>query len=226
MKAHLSIHDVAPDTLPQVAGILDALGGRNGPRVMLLVIPGLDWQPAELSQLRIWVAEGHVLAGHGWVHRVEKRKSFKHKLHGVLLSRFVAEHLSLDEKGICDLMQKNYDWFVRNGLPAPEHYVPPAWALGNLPVLKLAELPFRSVETLSGVWFPQEKAFRKMALLGYEADTSLRALFLKMFNAWNRRRARKGELLRISLHPDDLTLKLAAEILLDCQRYDCHPELS
>ncbi len=225
MKAHLSIHDLAPETLPRVKSMLEKLSNAGVGPVMLLVIPGLDWQPGELNQLRVWVEEGHVLAGHGWTHRVNRRRTLKHKLHGLFLSRYVAEHLSLNEQEILSLMQKNYDWFALNRLPSPSHYVPPAWALGSLPVSRLVNQPFRSVETLTGVWFPQEKVFRSMALLGYEADTVMRALFLKRFNSWNRRRASKGRPLRISLHPDDLSLKLASDILLDCQRYHCHSSL-
>lgn len=217
--AHISIHDVAPQTLSAVQAMLTRLAD-IGP-VMLLVIPGKNWSSADLNLLREWVAQGHVLAGHGWRHEVETRQTLTHKLHGTFISRYVAEHLSLDEKGIAQLMQRNYDWFITQGLPPPTHYVPPAWALGPISVSTLAALPFQSVETLSGIWRPQENTFKKTALLGYEADTFFRAGFLKMFNRLNRLRAADRSPIRLALHPYDFTYALAEDILNDCRRYRC-----
>lgn len=224
MKAHISIHDVAPDTLGLVNDILRRLEQAGIDKVMLLVIPGLNWSEDQVNVLLKWSAQGHVLAGHGWVHDVKNRRNAYHKLHGIFLSRYVAEHLSLKEDEIADLMQRNYDWFLHNNLPAPHHYVPPAWALGKISVSRLADLPFQSVETLRGFWFPKENEFRSRALLGYEADTAVRAFFLRNFNAWNRRKVRRSSPIRISLHPHDFSLKLSDQILLDCRRYTCHPQ--
>ncbi len=162
---------------------------------------------------------GHPLAGHGWVHRVERRKTMKHKLHGLLISRYVAEHLSRSNPEIVDLMRRCYDWFGEQGLRQPTHYVPPAWALGPLSREEMHALPFDSVETLRGVYFTREDRFQAMPLLGYEADTPLRAAFLKGFNRWNEQRAKKAELTRISLHPYDLELRLGEEIFRDLRTF-------
>jgi len=224
MNAHLSIHDVAPKTLGLVEDMLNRLEEIEITKVMLLVIPGLDWSEAQLHLLRKWASQGHVLAGHGWVHEVKTRRSLFHKLHGIFFSRYVAEHLSLDAKEIADLMQRTYDWFRDKGLPQPTHYVPPAWALGRITVRNLSELPYQSVETLNGFWIPQKNIFHRRALLGYEADTALRACILRIFNTWNRKKATMASPIRISLHPHDFSLKLADEILLDCESYACHPE--
>lgn len=224
MKAQLSIHDVAPETLPQVADMLNRLQA-CGP-LMLLVIPGKAWSVENLDQLREWAGQGHVLAGHGWVHHVDRHRSLYHKIHGRLISRFVAEHLSLTSAEILDLMRRCYAWFEANNLPAPTHYVPPAWGLGKVTLAQLRDQPFASVETLRGVCYPEENRFCKLPLLGYEADTPLRAWFLKKFNTWNRRNAMQRSAIRISLHPYDFTLRLADEILLDCRRYQCQASFS
>lgn len=218
-RAHISIHDVAPDTLDRVRTMLSRLEASGVMRVMLLVIPGLEWSEEDLAQLRDWQGRGHPLAGHGWVHRVERRKTLFHKVHGTLISRYVAEHLSLGNGEIVDLMRRCYDWFGENGLIPPRHYVPPAWALGSLSRVEMHTLPFDSVETLRGVFFTREDRFQVMPLLGYEADTPLRAAFLKGFNRWNTHRAKRAELTRISLHPYDLELRLGEEILRDLRKF-------
>ena len=223
--AHLSIHDVAPDTLPEVTEMLSKLKAAGIGPVMLLVIPGLEWQAAQIDHLREWVGQGHVLAAHGWVHHVDQRRTWKHKLHGVVLSRYVAEHLSLSSEEIIDLMRRSYEWFPKKGLPAPTHYVPPAWGLGEISMEQLSGLPYRTVEVLSGVIYPQEHRILKMPLVGYEADTYLRSVFLGAFNAWNRKQASEQTVIRLSLHPYDFTYKRAQDILPDCRRYTCRPEL-
>lgn len=224
--AHLSIHDVAPHTLDPVREMLAVLREAGIDRVMLLVIPGAPWQPEELEQLRNWAGQGHVLAGHGDTHHADRIDTFFHKLHAKLLSRDVAEHLSRSEDEIADLMLRNHAWFARHGLPAPTHYVPPAWALGRISRERLRELPFRTVEVLRGVLQVETGLLHRMPLLGYEADTAFRAGFLRSFNAWNLFRARQsGRCARISLHPYDLGYRLKDQILKDCGQFELQAEV-
>lgn len=217
--AHLSIHDLAPHTLDVVGDMLARLKAAGHPPAMLLVIPGLDWTPAQLQQLRNWAQAGHPLAGHGWRHQVAKRRGLVHTLHGMLISRHVAEHLALPPDAILELMHRCHQWFAEHDLPSPAHYVPPAWALGRVSPVQLATLPFQSVETLRGVWYPSARQFEVMPLLGFEADTRFRAAFLRLFNACNRLRSRHHRITRIALHPYDLELELAKQILPICQRF-------
>jgi predicted deacetylase len=126
-RAHISIHDVAPDTLDRVRKMLSRLKKAGVTQVMLLVIPGLEWTEESLAQLRDWQGQGHPLAGHGWVHRVERRNTLFHKVHGMLISRYVAEHLSLGNGEILDLMRRCYDWFGENGLPGIMFPLPGGW---------------------------------------------------------------------------------------------------
>jgi len=139
----------------------------------------------------------------------------------VFISRYVAEHLSLTREGILGLMQKNYEWFGRHDLPSPTHYVPPAWALGKVRLDDLKGCPFQSVETLRGVLIPSEGRFCPVPLLGYEADTPFRARFLKIFNAINRKKASSQELIRIALHPLDLSHQLSKDLMEDCKSSVC-----
>lgn len=223
--AHLSIHDLAPHTLDAVDDMLAVFKSAGFPPAMLLVIPGLDWTPFQLRRLRTWTDAGHPLAGHGWRHRVDQRRGLHHNLHGRFISRHVAEHLSLDADGIADLMQRCHQWFPDHDLPAPAHYVPPAWALGRISPARLAELPFETVESLRGVRYASSQRFEIMPLLGFEADTRFRAAFLKGFNALNLRRSPHHRITRISLHPSDFQLKLADRILPLCRRFRLQGEL-
>jgi len=225
--AHVSIHDVAPHTLDSVCTVLNFLEDQGVEKVMLLVIPNLPWTEKGLDQLRKWADCGHVFAGHGSTHHVDRAESFYHKLHAALISRDVAEHLSKSEDELSELMQENYRWFESNGLPSPTHYVPPAWALGAISRSRLKELPFDTVEVLSGVIDVRNGRLHRMPLLGYEADTALRVFFLKGFNACNRLWAcRSDRCARISIHPVDLQLGLADQIAGDCARFRLTPEAS
>ena len=69
MKALVSIHDVMPDTMGEVAELVELCRQQGIDSLTLLVVPGLDWQPDQLGQIRQWQRDGHVLAAHGWHHR-------------------------------------------------------------------------------------------------------------------------------------------------------------
>lgn len=214
----LSIHDVMPETLPQVARLLAAAEDAGWRRVTLLVVPGRAWTPDTLARLRAWQRAGHRLAGHGWRHRVDAVRGLRHHLHSRLISRDVAEHLALDADGILALMRRCHGWFQAAGLRPPRLYVPPAWALGALPRRRLNEQPFRLVETLGGVHDLRRRRWRPWPLLGYEADTPGRARALRLANAAARRLGRRCRP-RLALHPFDERLALARDLGGDLARF-------
>lgn len=217
---HVSIHDVAPETLGKVQHMLEVLTQWGLNRVMLLVIPGRPWSEGQLNILRGMAAHGHVLAGHGWLHEVTQPKTLYHQLHRALISRNVAEHLSRTEDQVLDLLRENHAWFSQQGLPEPTHYVPPAWALGNISRDRLKELPFETVEVLQGVIESATGVLHRMPLLGYEADTPFRAWFLQQFNRLNTAWARRtGRCIRFSLHPYDFDYLLKDRIEADCSAF-------
>lgn len=208
----VSIHDVTPDTLPQVRALMGRLESKGLLPVTLLVVPGAGWNDGDLEQLRALVSRGGELAGHGWSHRAPYIRGWKHRLHSALISRDAAEHLALDRQGIRRLMLDCHAWFVRNGLPEPALYVPPAWALGALSPEELQTLPYRHLETLTGVYCRDRNEFRRLPMTGYEADTRLRALSVRLWNAANLAWAGKRRPLRLGIHPHDLQLKLADDL--------------
>ncbi len=185
MNLLFSIHDVAPATLDKVRRIFDKLVDADQLPATLFVIPDLGWQARELDVLRELVARGAELAGHGWKHRADSIRGVRHRLHSALISRDVAEHLALDRAGCLRLMRDCFDWFGEHELPAPDLYVPPAWAMGSVSRSDLDELPFARFETLSGVYLSGER-FTPVPMIGFEADTAFRAAACRIWNGLNR----------------------------------------
>ena len=208
----LSIHDVMPDTLDDVEHILSELGRLGYRNVMLLVVPGSGWTPGSLSRLRALPAHGAEFAGHGWQHVVDNIRGLRHRVHSLLISRNVAEHLALSRPQIRALVQRCYDWFAANDFPAPSLYVPPAWAMGALRRDDLDQLPFEQYETFSGVYDSGTGTFRRTAMVGFEADTAFRALSCRVWNRWNLWAAGASKPVRVAIHPRDLGLLLGGDL--------------
>lgn len=213
MRLLVSIHDVMPSTLDRVERILDRLRAAALTPVTLLVVPGTGWRRADLVRLRAMVSAGAELAGHGWTHEVRHVRGVKHRLHSALISRRAGEHLALSPRGILRLMLENHRWFARHDLPEPTLYVPPAWAMGPIPRHILDRLPFDRYETLAGVYDANDRLFHRLPMVGFEADTALRAVAVRAFNRLNRAWALAGgRPLRLGIHPDDFELKLADDL--------------
>ncbi|NBB80203.1 MAG: DUF2334 domain-containing protein [Verrucomicrobia bacterium] len=221
MNGLVSIHDLMPETMDRVEAILDWLEQRSVPPATLLVVPGKPWTSNGLSRLRELAEAGHELAAHGWQHRTQPRR-FWHRLHATFVSHNVAEHLNLDSAEITELMLRSFAWFPENGLPSPRLYVPPAWALGNISAKHLAQLPYHNIETTFGILQRNQEGIyqmQRLPLSGYEADTDIRAAFLRKWNTCQARSAKMtNRPLRISIHPDDpglpLRNQMQAQILM------------
>jgi len=219
IRTLVSVHDVMPETLERVQHVLDLCARVNPGPITLLVVPGRHWDRAQIDRLRGWQAAGHRLAGHGWLHWVEGFGGLCHRLHGAVISRRVAEHLALDRTAIVRLIRRCHGWFESQGLAPPDLYVPPAWAMGAIPPADLAALPFPRYEVLTGVRDAANGQLLPLPMLGYEADTPARALAIRLWNRVNRRRAATRGWLRIAIHPDDLDLRLAADLRDDLHRF-------
>jgi predicted deacetylase len=212
--ALVSVHDVMPATFDRTRRILALLEEAAIPPPTLLVVPGKDWPPELLSALRGLAEQGYPLAGHGWIHKApSKKRTLFHRGHALLISRNEAEHLSRSPEELADLVRRCHDWFPSVGLPTPELYVPPAWALGTLDIQDLASLPFRWYEILRGMVEGSTGRITWLPLAGFEADTTFRQVNLRIWNGLNSFLAKRGwGPLRISIHPDDLNLLLATDL--------------
>lgn len=213
MRAIWSIHDVSPSTINAATVIAERLTAAGiGPFCVLVVAAG-EWPQSALAQLRAWSTEGQVLAAHGWTHHAPKPRGLYHRLHSVLLSRDSAEHLGRSKTEIREIVTNGRAWFVANNLPMPTFYVPPAWAMGALPLSEMSRLGFERVETLTGIWDAKKRRTRRLPLAGFEADTRVRAISLRLLNTVNLGLARlSGRPLRIGIHPNDGRLLLADDL--------------
>ena len=208
MHALVSIHDVMPHTLDRVQSILDTMPHIPANMVTLLVVPGLDWQSSQIETLRGWQQAGYILAGHGWSHKVRQIRGLHHSLHAAFISRTAAEHLSLTQAEIANLMQDCHAWFSEKQLSLPDLYVPPAWAMGKANEITLENSPFTYFETTSGI--VDSKTGRKiiLPLAGFEADNLFRACSLTLWNSLNYTASTASRPLRLAIHPFDPELKL------------------
>jgi predicted deacetylase len=212
MQALLTLHDVMPHTLPWVRALITRLPAAALPRLALLVVPGLPWEPEQLAQLRQWQRMGLTLAGHGWQHRCRRIATVYHHLHSRFVSRQAAEHLSCSREELLDLVRDCHQWFPSQGLGEPDYYVPPAWALGALTRADLSALPFRYYEDTSGIYDSATGRYARLPLAGFEADKPWRRHSLLLWNALNSRLCCAQRPLRISIHPYDAELLLAQEL--------------
>ncbi|HEY7776785.1 MAG TPA: hypothetical protein VIC02_09600, partial [Kineobactrum sp.] len=89
--------------------------------------------------------------------------------------------------------------------------------------------PFRYFESTRGIYCSHTGTYRYLPLAGFEADTRWQACALRLWNRLNLALARPGRPLRLALHPGDLQLMLAGDLLrqLDrlsgCLRFDDLP---
>lgn len=215
MKFIISVHDVFPQSLKQVASIVDFADRHGLGPLILLISPGFAWKEDELRILGDLLARGHIPAGHGWNHDIQEFKGLYHRLHGLILSRRQAEHLALERRELKAMISECYFWFSQSQLPAPDLYVPPAWAMGRLTRQDLQELPFRWYETLTGIYDSRRDIFRRLPLMGFQADTAIRQVFLNLFNRTCLLAGRiVSRPVRVALHPFDFQLRLK-DFLLD-----------
>ena len=208
----VSVHDVTPETLGRVTEILALIENAGLAPATLLVVPGHDWTAEQLDRLRDFGVRGHQLAGHGWNHHTATFRNLRHRLHGLLISRDSAEHLAHETAGVIEVIRRCRSWFYENQLPAPTLYVPPAWAMGAVGRHDLQGLGFDYYEYLWGILDRRSGKRQCIPLLGFEADTGLRACFLRTFNAINSLLARLIGTVRLAIHPHDLELRLAEDL--------------
>jgi len=213
IPAIVSVHDVMPATLSKIEALLNGLL-KSLPKqhIILLVVPGLDWSEHQISILKRLQAQGYEIAGHGWQHHTEKVLNLYHRLHSAFISRQVAEHLSLAEDDISELMLRNFNWFLEHDFKPPQLYVPPAWAMGHICKQTLQRLPFYCVESTRGFTDTKTGTIRLLPLVGFEADTALRAACLRIWNRTNLKFAKTFGAIRVSIHPDDDQLRIANQL--------------
>jgi predicted deacetylase len=221
----VSLHDVAPATLPASSRWLD-LVERHGMRSTLLVVAG-PWRGSAYSasgEFHDWLhaaaRRGHEVAVHGWEHRwvadVGERTSVTDRLRVRVVSRGSGEFATIGQAetfrrarlGLAALRSGGFD---------PVGFVPPAWmarrdhdvvlrALGFLYTTNRRQV--RDLRTGDQLPVPSTSQRPRSAVTAVAAAANLR---------YQRHRLSHGAPLRIALHPDetsDARLVAAAEDVL------------
>lgn len=219
IPAVITLHDVMPGRLDEIEYCLGRLDEAGIQQCYLLVVPGRSWSVADHRRLITWADKGHILVAHGWYHQAKTVSGLYHKLHSLVLSKDVAEHMALAEDEVIGLMQRSRDWFDSHGYPSPDYYVPPAWALGKISAGRLGETGFTYVETTSSIFHLPSRQRRRLPLLGFETDHRLQAHLLGLSNLVNLQLTKLMSyislgtpVIRFSLHPADYKLLLAPTI--------------
>jgi len=205
---------MCPSTLERGRAILQHLASAGVRDVAVLVMPGVEpWDDASLEALQDLSRQGYTLVAHGWTHHAPPPRTAFERVHSAVISKDAAEHFGKDGSEVLELMNRSHAWFGEHGLPSPRFYVPPAWAVGRLPRKRLAETPFDFVETLDGFYDTRRARGQKLPLLCYEAVGPLEAAGLRVTNLLNMTLAKKlSRPVRISVHPRDFELLLAADL--------------
>ncbi len=208
-----SIHDVSPESFAPANELVERLRAAGRRPLSILVVPSGEWRGHQIETLTRWQDEGHILAAHGWSHRCGVPRTLYHRIHRRLFSRDAAEHLSKSSPEILGIVRRGEQWFRDAGLRPPGLYVPPAWALGNIPLRAFRDTAFRWVETLSGIYDVRANRTHYLPLVGFEVDTQAQQWLLRLSNRLNwTLGAAVRRPIRVAVHPNDLNLLLAADL--------------
>ncbi|HEX4083289.1 MAG TPA: polysaccharide deacetylase family protein [Chthoniobacteraceae bacterium] len=209
----VSIHDVSPFTRETVAAIVERLAALGIPRISLLVIPdhhgrGNITADAGFGEwLRGLIAAGHEAVLHGYVHRRRRRgaESARTRFVTRLYTADEGEFFDLDYAGAHELMRRGREELTQVAGEPPGGFIAPAWLLSGEAETAARDLGFAYTTRL--------KAFIDLAGRRAQPSQSLcwsvRSAWRRVVSlAWNRSlasRLRANPLLRLSIHPPDLS---------------------
>ncbi|MCB9495732.1 MAG: DUF2334 domain-containing protein [Fibrobacteria bacterium] len=168
------------------------------PPMDLFVIPRHEGGPLDrgaglprefVGKLRDLHGQGHRLWIHGWTHRGEKGED---------------EFADMDAVHAVDRVRRALNDWKASGLPDPDGFCPPCWAIAKQALPGICRLGLREIDLRMGVWSPEGLRISP-ALSSWGGGASLVA------SAWDRTLVRQDSLLRASglprrvvLHPQDL----------------------
>jgi predicted deacetylase len=207
----VSVHDVSPATGDQT-GRWCADADALGVPVSLLVIPG-PWRGSQLGDapdygrvIRQRMDGGDEVVLHGWTHRAGSDGIRWRRAVGQLVARGAAEFAAIDEQEAADRLAAGRSVLSSVGL-ATDGFTPPGWLASPGSVRALTRAGFGYVTThwglvpLQGGGCPR-RGFALSHRPGGGIAEQVGAALMRMSA---RRSAAAGGLVRIALHPDDLS---------------------
>jgi len=210
----ISVHDVAPATWPRCARLLEMLDECGAGPLTLLVVPDyhhggrIDAYPAFLRAIERRLARGDEVALHGYYHEDDAPPPrgplgwFSRRV----LTQSEGEFAALGEREALERLERgaalaaSLHWPVRG-------FVAPAWLLGRGARIALSQLAgeagFAYTTTRGGVYRLPDWRYTLSPSLVCTVRTAWRRAMSRGLNAATYAAARRGRVLRLSLHPVD-----------------------
>lgn len=206
----VSIHDVAPASAAQTARWCDDADAFGIP-VSLLVIPG-PWRGERLADhpdyaafLRERRAGGDELMVHGWIHRAGSEGPLARRAVGRAVARGAAEFAALDAATAAAKLRAATAVMSEFGL-STTGFTPPGWLASPAAERALRDAGFTHTTNHFGAKeLRTGRLHRGFALSHRPGGGWSERLGADLFERLARRTAVRGGLVRLALHPDDLT---------------------
>jgi predicted deacetylase len=209
----VAVHDVSPATWRECRELLAMLDDAGAAPVTLLVVPHHHYRasvlrdPAFVRAMEARLARRDELVLHGYFH-VDDAPAPRTPTEWFarrVLTRAEGEFAALDARASAWRIERGIALFKRLGWPLAG-FVPPAWLLGDgaRNALLHCAHAFEYVTVRRGIYHLPGWRFERTANLCYSPDTTLRRAGSRAAIAYELRRANAVQLLRISLHPQDV----------------------
>lgn len=204
----VSVHDVSPATATETERWCADLD-RIGVHASLLVIPG-PWRGMALADtpdyarvLADRATKGDEIVLHGWTHTAGPEGSWARRQVGRAIARGAAEFAALDPDEAAAKLHSGQAILVDLGLNA-DGFCPPGWLASPGAVTALRRHGFRYFTTHRGLHDLRTRTTYHAFALSHRPGGTGERLGAALMRSWARRGARRGKLVRVALHPDDL----------------------
>jgi predicted deacetylase len=224
----ISIHDVAPRTLPACQRIAELVKQVDRSLALtLLVVPyyhGHDEMPAEYQQ---WVseriAEGDEVALHGLTHRDESRapRRLLERVRRQIYTAGEGEFSNLGRAEAAQRIERGRRWFADRGWPV-SGFVAPAWLVspGTWEVLRKSDFVYTTTLTRFHV-LPNKLSMRAPSVV-YSTRSRWRRWASRGWNDALVQCTRGMPLVRVGFHPGDADHPEVLEQALELVRRLAH----
>jgi predicted deacetylase len=205
----VSIHDVAPRTLPACEAIADAVERSHpGLPLTLLVVPQYHGDTELSDDFMRWISHrlqrGDELALHGFTHRDEARPagSLLGRLKRDIYTAGEGEFAALSEASARELIARGRAWFDERGWRA-EGFVAPAWLASSGTWRALRGSDFLYTTTLSRFYLLQCDVVLRVPSVVYSSRNAWRRTASRAWNSGLACATRHMPAVRFGFHPAD-----------------------
>jgi predicted deacetylase len=216
----VSVHDVAPASAEQATRWWSDVDDLGIP-VSQLVIPG-PWRGMSLADapdlaraLAARVRRGDEIVLHGWRHAAGPEGPWPRRAVARFVARGAAEFAALSVAQARERLQAGRAALDSAALPA-DGFTPPGWLASPGAVKALSDEGFTYLTTHRGLHDLRTRRTRWGFALSHRPGGAGERLGAAVMHAWARRTVARGGLVRIALHPDDLSRPALRDATLRC----------